>query len=180
MHRHRRTQRLRQIDPSALLAGAVIPSNGAADLDGIPIAKWQRVGTSRRIGYLPDEPIIIEGTVHENIARFSEATAGGGRRSRDPGRRPRNAQGAPLWLRHARRPPGTGTRAPANAAQNRLRTRRLRRSPIVVVTSPSWASTVPHLRRLIATLGELKGQRRYARPRPRRIRACSICAQASW
>jgi PrtD family type I secretion system ABC transporter len=58
---------------AALLAGAILPSHGAADLDGIPIAKWQRVGSAPPIGYLPDEPILIEGTVHENIARFGEA-----------------------------------------------------------------------------------------------------------
>ena len=58
---------------AALLAGAIIPSQGAADLDGIPIAKWQRVAPSPPIGYLPDEPILIEGTVHENVARFSDA-----------------------------------------------------------------------------------------------------------
>jgi len=58
---------------AALLAGAIIPSQGAADLDGIPIAKWQRVAASPPIGYLPDEPILIEGTVHENVARFGDA-----------------------------------------------------------------------------------------------------------
>ncbi len=59
---------------AALLAGAALPAHGAADLDGIPIAKWQRVGSSPPIGYLPDEPILIDGTVHENIARFGEAS----------------------------------------------------------------------------------------------------------
>lgn len=59
---------------AALLAGAVIPANGAADLDGIAIAKWQRIGTSPPIGYLPDEPMLIDGTVHENIGRFGEAS----------------------------------------------------------------------------------------------------------
>ncbi|MBA4132295.1 MAG: hypothetical protein C0519_12830 [Hyphomicrobium sp.] len=58
---------------AALLAGAIIPSQGAADLDGIPIAKWQRVAPAPPIGYLPDEPLLIEGTVHENIARFCDA-----------------------------------------------------------------------------------------------------------
>ena len=58
---------------AALLAGAIIPSQGAADLDGIPIAKWQRVAASPPIGYLPDEPLLIDGTVHENIARFGDA-----------------------------------------------------------------------------------------------------------
>lgn len=58
---------------AALLAGAIIPSQGAADLDGIPIAKWQRVAPAPPIGYLPDEPLLIDGTVHDNVARFGEA-----------------------------------------------------------------------------------------------------------
>lgn len=58
----------------AMLAGAIVPGNGSADLDGVPIAKWQRMGAETPIGYLPDEPILIEGSVHENIARFGEAS----------------------------------------------------------------------------------------------------------
>lgn len=59
---------------AALLAGAIHPSHGSADLDGVPIVKWQRTGAATPIGYLPDEPILIEGSVHENIARFTEAS----------------------------------------------------------------------------------------------------------
>lgn len=59
---------------AGLLAGAIIPTSGMADLDGVPIAKWQRTGLETPIGYLPDEPILIEGSVHENIARFGNAS----------------------------------------------------------------------------------------------------------
>jgi PrtD family type I secretion system ABC transporter len=59
---------------AGILGGALIPSAGSADLDGIPIAKWQRGETLPPVGYLPDDPSLIEGTVHDNIARFSEAS----------------------------------------------------------------------------------------------------------
>jgi PrtD family type I secretion system ABC transporter len=59
---------------AAILAGAQLPATGSADLDGIPIAKWQRGGAAPPIGYLPDDPGLIEGSVHANIARFSDAS----------------------------------------------------------------------------------------------------------
>lgn len=55
---------------AAVLAGACVPTNGSASLDGVQIAKWQRAGFPPPIGYLSDEPLLLEGTVHENIARF--------------------------------------------------------------------------------------------------------------
>jgi ATP-binding cassette subfamily C exporter for protease/lipase len=59
---------------AAVIAGALAPTVGAADLDGIPIAKWQRGAPAPPIGYVPDEPSLLQGTVHENIARFAEAS----------------------------------------------------------------------------------------------------------
>ena len=59
---------------AAILAGALVPTSGAADLDGIPIAKWQRCDGYPPIGYLPDDPVLVEGSVHDNIARFSDAS----------------------------------------------------------------------------------------------------------
>lgn len=59
---------------AAVIAGAVVPSNGAAALDGIPIAKWQRWEGLPPVGYAPDEPILIDGSVHANIARFRDAS----------------------------------------------------------------------------------------------------------
>ncbi len=59
---------------SAIIAGAIVPSNGAAVLDGIPIAKWQRWQGLPPVGYAPDDPVLIEGSVHANIARFRDAT----------------------------------------------------------------------------------------------------------
>lgn len=59
---------------AAILAGAVVPASGNADLDGIPIAKWQRTDGEPLVGYLTDDPCLIDGTVHQNIARFGEAS----------------------------------------------------------------------------------------------------------
>ena len=59
---------------AAVLAGALQPSAGTADLDGLPIARWQRSQKQPPIGYLPDDAMLVEGTVHENIVRFGEAS----------------------------------------------------------------------------------------------------------
>ncbi len=59
---------------AALIAGAMAPTSGAVDLDGIPVAKWQRGDCEPPVGYMPDEPALLDGTVHENIARFSDAS----------------------------------------------------------------------------------------------------------
>lgn len=55
---------------AGILAGAYTPSVGSAMLDGVSISKWQRADFAPPIGYLPDDPLLLEGTVHENIARF--------------------------------------------------------------------------------------------------------------
>jgi PrtD family type I secretion system ABC transporter len=59
---------------AALMAGALVPASGAADLNGVSIHRWQRNDGDPPIGYMPDEPALIEGTVHQNIARFREAS----------------------------------------------------------------------------------------------------------
>lgn len=59
---------------AAVIAGALTPSAGSADLDGIAIARWQRSQSTPPIGYLPDDALLTEGSVHENIVRFGEAS----------------------------------------------------------------------------------------------------------
>lgn len=59
---------------ASVLAGATLPSAGSADLDGLPIARWQRGGLRAPIGYLPDDPFLVEGNIHENIVRFDDAS----------------------------------------------------------------------------------------------------------
>lgn len=55
-----------------VIAGAVVPTAGSADLDGIPIHRWQRGCATPPIGYMADDPMLSEGTVHDNIVRFGE------------------------------------------------------------------------------------------------------------
>lgn len=57
---------------AAVLAGVVRPTAGSADLDGVPITKWQRGDCDPPVGYYSDEPLLLEGTVHDNIARFRD------------------------------------------------------------------------------------------------------------
>jgi PrtD family type I secretion system ABC transporter len=58
----------------AAFAGALVPASGAASLGGIAVPRWRASGDACPIGYLPDEPVILEGSVHENICRFSTAS----------------------------------------------------------------------------------------------------------
>jgi len=59
---------------AALIAGAILPTQGAVQLDGVAVGRWQRSDGLPPIGFMPDEPILIEGTVHDNIARFNDAS----------------------------------------------------------------------------------------------------------
>lgn len=56
---------------AGIMAGALTPTAGSATLDGVPVVKWQRADGPPPVGYLSDEPLLLDGTVHENIARFS-------------------------------------------------------------------------------------------------------------
>jgi ABC-type protease/lipase transport system fused ATPase/permease subunit len=58
----------------AIIAGAAQPTAGAADLDGVAVAKWQRSDGALPVGYLTDDPVLVEGTVYDNISRFREAS----------------------------------------------------------------------------------------------------------
>lgn len=57
---------------AAVIAGALQPVSGSADLDGLPIMRWQRCDGSPPVGYMPDEPVLIDGSVYQNITRFRD------------------------------------------------------------------------------------------------------------
>lgn len=140
---------------AALLAGAIIPSHGAADLDGIPIAKWQRIGSVPPIGYLPDEPVLLDGTAHENIARFSDAPL-------MPIAEAAIRAGVLETLKAL--PFGFDTPVGPHGQALALRERRavafaralFGQPRIVIVDEPELGLDGAALRRLISTLGELK------------------------
>ncbi len=54
-----------------MLAGIWTPQRGAIRLDGTPMAKWDPQDLGRMIGYLPQDVQLFDGTIRENIARFS-------------------------------------------------------------------------------------------------------------
>ena len=58
-----------------LLVGVWLPYNGAVRLDGADIKSWPRDKLGPYIGYLPQDIELFDGTVSENIARFSTIDA---------------------------------------------------------------------------------------------------------
>jgi len=46
-------------------------TTGSVKLDGMPVEDWSRTELGARIGYLPQEPELFNGSVAENICRFS-------------------------------------------------------------------------------------------------------------
>ena len=54
-----------------MLAGIWMPQRGAIRLDGTPMAKWDPEDLGRLVGYLPQDVHLFDGTIRENIARFS-------------------------------------------------------------------------------------------------------------
>ena len=57
-----------------VLAGLWIPlGTGKVLLDDVDLRGWPEEARGRNIGYLPQEPQLMSGSIGENIARFSEA-----------------------------------------------------------------------------------------------------------
>ncbi|MCV6584028.1 MAG: type I secretion system permease/ATPase [Marinibacterium sp.] len=56
-----------------MLAGIWVPQRGAIRLDGTPMAKWDPEELGKLIGYLPQDVQLFDGTIRDNIARFSTA-----------------------------------------------------------------------------------------------------------
>lgn len=53
-----------------LLVGAWMPDRGSVRLDGATFEQWHPEQVGPRVGYLPQQVELIEGTIAENIARF--------------------------------------------------------------------------------------------------------------
>ena len=56
-----------------LLVGLWRPTTGGIYLDGNDVYTWERASFGAQIGYLPQHPALLYGTVRENIARFTAA-----------------------------------------------------------------------------------------------------------
>lgn len=56
-----------------LLVGLAAPQGGAVRLDGMDVHTWAAADLGPYIGYVPQAVELIPGTIHANIARFTEA-----------------------------------------------------------------------------------------------------------
>ncbi|MCL6684536.1 type I secretion system permease/ATPase [Sphingomonas alba] len=54
-----------------LVCGALAPDAGTIRIDGAQFSDWDQDKLCRHIGYLPQEPSLFEGTVKDNISRFT-------------------------------------------------------------------------------------------------------------
>ena len=54
------------------LLGIWPATEGEVWLDGIPVSQWERSQLGRRVGYLPQDVELLDGTIAENIARFDQ------------------------------------------------------------------------------------------------------------
>ncbi|WP_193222060.1 type I secretion system permease/ATPase [Amylibacter sp. SFDW26] len=54
-----------------MIAGIWTPQRGDVKLDGNPMSKWNADELGQMIGYLPQDVELFDGTIRENIARFS-------------------------------------------------------------------------------------------------------------
>jgi ATP-binding cassette subfamily C protein len=57
-----------------ILVGAVQPTVGTVRLDGASLTDWDQDQLGKHLGYMPQEPSLFEGSIKENIARFSRAS----------------------------------------------------------------------------------------------------------
>lgn len=55
-----------------LLVGIWKPSGGAIFLDGHDVFTWERASFGGSVGYVPQQPMLMNGTVRENIARLGD------------------------------------------------------------------------------------------------------------
>lgn len=56
-----------------MLAGIWHPQRGEVLLDGSPMSKWNAEDLGRQIGYMPQDVELFDGSIRENIGRFSTA-----------------------------------------------------------------------------------------------------------
>jgi ATP-binding cassette subfamily C protein len=56
-----------------VIAGAFPPDGGTVRIDGAQLSDWEHDRLGRYIGYMPQEPSLLEGTIKENISRFALA-----------------------------------------------------------------------------------------------------------
>lgn len=55
-----------------VLVGAASPTVGEVRIDGAKLSDWDQDELGRYIGYMPQQPSLLEGTIRDNICRFEE------------------------------------------------------------------------------------------------------------
>lgn len=55
-----------------ILVGAAAPTVGEVRIDGARLTDWQADELGRHIGYMPQQPSLLEGSIRDNICRFAE------------------------------------------------------------------------------------------------------------
>jgi len=60
-----------------VIAGAIVPDLGTVRIDGAQRSDWQQDELGRHFGYLPQESSLFEGSIKDNISRFSRWSEGG-------------------------------------------------------------------------------------------------------
>jgi len=56
-----------------IIVGALQPTVGTVRIDGARLADWEQDNLGAHIGYMPQEPSLFEGSIRDNIARFTPA-----------------------------------------------------------------------------------------------------------
>lgn len=56
---------------SKIIVGATEPSTGEVRIDGARLADWDPDELGEHIGYIPQQPSLLEGTIRDNICRFA-------------------------------------------------------------------------------------------------------------
>lgn len=55
-----------------IMVGAAEPSVGTVRIDSAQLSDWDQDELGRHIGYMPQQPSLLEGTIRDNICRFAE------------------------------------------------------------------------------------------------------------
>ncbi|OAN48823.1 peptidase domain-containing ABC transporter [Magnetospirillum moscoviense] len=56
-----------------LMAGQLLPTEGTISVDGFDLAQFSPSSVSQRIGYLPQQGVLVDGTILENLTMFNPA-----------------------------------------------------------------------------------------------------------